>query len=613
MNKNILRLLALGLALSANVVRATEIRSPMLSEHGPLRHIMQKDKVQDSQWTMWSAGYSRESHAAFLEHGVKSHSLAALVFNKDNFRMTEIFANCYVPLTAENYNPYLRTSRLVPNIRYTEQGLMMGAKWVTEGFGGRWGVRGSVALRTIEQESLQDIYGQGSRVEDVKIKTIPRVMKSDGTFAGLADRTDASTYVTASGDLPLTALRYDLAEAAFQDTARTSMLTTDGGANFLVGQATAKRNDLAFLYGFVSSPNKPVYPPTLGAFSGGTETLPIQAASKAKLQTLPLTAGELKADTVYYIPNTNANTLAPYLNFITPQGTSSPATDLAYQQMKEQLWIVPSYNTSDADPLGNLYQDMVETSLVVGLEDWLNDRGFKFEDARRAGLGDLPVELFYERELNEDLLGELSVGVRLPTGTNANYESNPLIPKTGNGQHVELKVGGMLAYQWYENISVRGDMSYSFALKATEQRAAAFQGANIKNIGPRADADISWGYFVGHIDFNFFHPKTQQYSGVLGYELYIKGKDKVAFKQSSMQSWLGGTVNTTSYAVESNKQLLSNALAAQNTDSIGHKIRFESSYRFSEYFEMFIGGSYTFAGKNLPRETDAHAGLHLTF
>lgn len=653
MNRNVLRLLALGLALSAGAVSATEIRSPLMCEQGPLRHILQKEgNKESSEWETWSSGYRREAHTAFKEHGVKTQSLASLVFNKDNFKMSEIFPNCKVPLVSQNYNPFLRTARLVPNIRYSEQGFAVGAQWSTEGFGGRWGVRGSISFRSIEQESLQDIYGNGTRVEDLKITTLPRVLDVVGGVAqgvGLHQQEG------------VTALRYDLAEAAFQDSTRKSYITADPypwNATIATGNPPiefqlAGNSEMTldpsggaadtFDYAIVYSPGLPPRPPAIGGFMNKANEQEV----RDQFQPLPLTASDLQGGNVmYYIPRNGAAagtlSLAPYLNFIMPEFSTSPVQDLAYQEMKENLWLVqsidrpagggaPGEGANAPSLLETDYNRYVQESLVVGLEDWLEERGCKFEDARRAGMGDTPIEAFYQYNFAEELMGELVLGVRIPTGTSANYESNPLLVKTGNGGHTELKFGAMLVWQAWEKISIKADLSYSLALKAREQLSASFVGANIKNIGPRADADVSWGYLVGHLDFNFMHPQTDSYNCVIGYELYLKGKNTVKFRQAAVESWLGGTIDTTSitqgggpaavgnepvngtYSVSANPQALNNALAAQNTNSIGHKIRFESSIRFNEWVEASLGGSFTFAGQNLPRETDAHAGLHLNF
>jgi hypothetical protein len=98
----------------------------------------------------------------------------------------------------------------------------------------------------------------------------------------------------------------------------------------------------------------------------------------------------------------------------------------------------------------------------------------------------------------------------------------------------------------------------------------AFKGAAIKNFGPRADADIDWGYFVGRLDFTFFHPKTDNIKAQIGYEFYYKQEDHLNFKQKQAVSWLGNLVTSPNTP---NLKDLDNNVARANTESIGHKVR----------------------------------------
>ena len=58
---------------------------------------------------------------------------------------------------------------------------------------------------------------------------------------------------------------------------------------------------------------------------------------------------------------------------------------------------------------------------------------------------------------------------------------------------------------------------------------------------------------------------------------------------------------------------LGNKLAAANTESVAHKVRFETSYQMSQYLEMFCGGSFTVAGQNVMRDRDTHGGFNVRF
>jgi len=110
-------------------------------------------------------------------------------------------------------------------------------------------------------------------------------------------------------------------------------------------------------------------------------------------------------------------------------------------------------------------------------------------------------------------------------------------------------------------------------------RSDAFKGATVKNMGPRAEEDIDWGYFVGRLDFTFFHQKTDNVRAQVGYEFYYKTEDHFNFKQQSAASWLGNQVSapTVPYL-----KPLDNNVARANTEAIAHKIRGTARRSFNE-------------------------------
>jgi hypothetical protein len=182
---------------------------------------------------------------------------------------------------------------------------------------------------------------------------------------------------------------------------------------------------------------------------------------------------------------------------------------------------------------------------------------------------------------------------------------------SGNGDHWEVKLGGMIAFQPAKWINMKLDAYYSFVIEATEHRMAAFQGAAIKNFGPKADADVDWGYFVGRLDFTFFHPKSSDIRTVFGYEFYYKTEDHLTYKRSSMQSFAGQ--NLVDGAWVDDPRALDNHLARQNTESMSHKLRGEISYQANTYFELYASASSTFAGQNAFRDSDYQGGFLIRF
>ena len=76
------------------------------------------------------------------------------------------------------------------------------------------------------------------------------------------------------------------------------------------------------------------------------------------------------------------------------------------------------------------------------VEQWLADRGFVIATDEQTGLGDIPVELFYEHSFNDKWRGELCFGVLFPTGNGgSDYAGNPFRVQMGKGSHWEIKLG----------------------------------------------------------------------------------------------------------------------------------------------------------------------------
>jgi hypothetical protein len=252
--------------------------------------------------------------------------------------------------------------------------------------------------------------------------------------------------------------------------------------------------------------------------------------------------------------------------------------------------------------------------------EWLHDRGMDFETFTKEGIGDVDIEGFYEHTFNEHLVTELSVGVRLPTSKKSDYitdddrnTTNPYRVPLGNNGHWEVKGGGMVAWQPSDYFSVKGEAYYSMALEENEERAASFKNAFIKNIGPKADAAVDWGYFVARVDINVNHPKTSDITGVLGYEFMYKREENVRHTKTKLASWLGRMFNSTTGLFDETTYTLDNDLASQHTNAIAHRLRCEVSWILSDWLESFWGGAWTFAGKNMPREFDMHLGFHVAF
>jgi hypothetical protein len=209
---------------------------------------------------------------------------------------------------------------------------------------------------------------------------------------------------------------------------------------------------------------------------------------------------------------------------------------------------------------------------------------------------------------------ELSGTIVVPTGGKALYKSNPYQMYAGNGGHWEVAPGALIAIKGCDFISIKADARYHFVLNALEERAACFEGAKIKNIGPKVEADVKWRYFTGNVDVNFTHPNTAAITGLVGYQFNYRHKEVLKYTVDSLQSWLGnGYYKEGDCFYSSNPFNLDEELAVKNTDSTYHKLRVETSYLLSGWVEFFCGGSWTFMGKNAMASIDGHVGFHVAF
>jgi hypothetical protein len=591
MRKSVLKIgTFISTCVFACTLGAVEFRSPYLSERGPLRYTFEQKDENDYGLKLWTSSYARESHKAFMAHGTKTSPLSTLFFNKDEFRMREIFQNCDPSLASEHYNPYLRVLKIKPRVQYIEKGISFGGRFEYPVYKnkGRIGLRASIPLRQIEMERQDQNDRDTAQLQDLIIRQ--KQQQNDGTNAMYLGE----------------AYRLDFVEALPYEPTRTSAVVYNTTGIQVFGNAIADANNdkkMAVLL----SPEGYVPRQNVGVYDNATMTA-LTAVSSSGLTLDPATVYYFQSNTDYTSYDDTVANIA------------DEPTRLLQQDRKAEMWITSVHYATDEE---NLHEMNTESeNIAAGVRDavsiynenmyeWLADRGYVLEDSRVAGLGDIDVDLFYEHRLEDDLVFEIMGGVRIPTGGHDKYTGNPYRPSLGNGEHFEVRAGGMVAWQPLNWLSLKLDAHYSLVLEATEQRSAAFSDAQIKNMGPRADADIDWSYVVARLDFNLFHPKTKNLSTSIGYEFYFKTKDNLTFKDLTMASWLGRDWDGSAYNAD--LHTLSSTLAAKNTEAFGHKLRIESSHRFTPWFEMYVGGSYTVAGQNLPRETDCHGGMCITF
>ncbi len=617
MNYKLRLLLLAALAVSSSAF-ATEFRTPYLSDRGPLRHSFKKLSKKKMNLSTWSTMHAKEAHKAFLKHGTDSKELTALLFNKSTFNFREFFLDGKVPLTSPNYNPFIATLDYSPRAKYFEWGATFGGRidfpiWKEDNgcVKGRIGMRATVPFRTIEVER-QDITQNNVAADLSKLKQTEVItvgLKAAGDPAGAGKKADNLS--------PSSRLDF---VAALRDRTNNSVVTTPDefrfdifGQNIAVNSAAGANVALAF--------SEKGQAPQVKAFvfsdaSGGDALLASDPNSSifiaADVQRLPAAAtGGTAVQAAAAVTAVN-NTIQ---NFDSTRDYRAVGEQLDSNEVKtamENSWLVfkrASDANNDRGLVGGAAQTidrMLEDRIRqfnVDAFTFLANEGFLFDDYKRSGLGDIDLDVFYEHTFNKQMLAELVLGVRFPTGASKNSCNNPYraIAKLGNGEHFEIKLGANFAWDACKWFSVKLDASYNFVLENKEKRAAVFAGSTVKNIGPCTDADVDWGYFIGRLDFQFVHPKTCCLSTVMGYEIYYKTEDHVTFKKTTEVSWLGTAAK------------LDSKLARKGTESISHKARMESTYKANKYLDIFWGGAVTFAGQNVFRDMDAHGGFNVRF
>lgn len=661
MRKNLMKVAVLaGLGLVGQLA-ATDFRAPIATQMGPLHYSFDKLHKKKSNFTYFTTAHYRETNEAFMKNGTETHPLAQLIFGQPEFTISQAFQNQQTwewGLT-ENYNPYLRTVRLAPRVSYSEAGVFFGANWDYPVWHnkGRIGIRGSFPIRYVRMERDDEAEANALGLQGDVIKGETREV------IPFRNSPTQNSIITSVSSYRLALLRGILYKDALGQVIAACQPYGSGygvqiGQSFYQGQGTqaglraygSTGGEVPFVVIRAANPGEPPrgqggailvdtdtsdpangelgtttieYPQNYNDTPPATETPekynPLMLAADGSSGPVTVNDTDLIGNrAAVFVATTDGTTPVDYSNFFSPANAKN-VNDLWATTINGDNGLPIDTATNSVDFIDNLlsYYD-------GDVEQWLRDQGFVIATDEQTGIGDIPVELFYEHSFNDKWRGELCVGVLFPSGNGgSDYSGNPFRVQMGKGSHWEIKLGAMAAWQAIRCMNVKLDLSYNFALEATEQRKAAFAGATIKNFGPRADANVSWGYFLGNFDFNFTHPKSKKINGMIGYQLYYKTEDDIDFKSKTAMSWLGatwtdadGNIATDTVAGTQWSDLpmtLSNDVASMDTEQWAHRIRLEGSYNLSKYCTTSVGGLYTFAGQNMPVEADIHCACQVRF
>ncbi|MBY0352793.1 hypothetical protein K2W90_00335 [Candidatus Babeliales bacterium] len=632
--KKMLKVLVLTACAFSCTAVASDYRSPLITDRGPLRYDfdLKKDK-----WSLhtWSLGHFRNAEKAFTKHSFDTESIAKMIFGKSEFTISDSFeAGIENKYFFENSNPFLSAAKIRPCVTYSERGLTVGGRfeypvWQNKG---RIGIRASVPFRTVrlERDDEAEQSPGANQLQECIVKgdavSITDSMPTAKVFSPISRYKLALLY----------SLKYinNLNQVVRYLRLGTALAPAEMGASAYnnVNAANYVGTDIPFAI-ITSNPgglpprNRPTgvttdnaNPNGLFADQAGTIRLGADVSTNAQaLQALPNALGALNDNGYAFQAGTDYSNL-----FNDPKFNTLWATQVFNSKVAPAA--APSTegigSRAEVDFIDGLLQQY-DTNIF----NWLtNNTDYLLKTNQRAGIGNADIDFFYEHTFNDDWRVELCLGVRLPTdGDNDGVANNPYSARLGNDNHVEIKFAAMAAWAALDWLNLKSDISYNFVLEATENISATFKGATVKNFGPGVDAEIDYGYFRFNLDGTFFHRKTRKLATTVGYEFYYKTEDNINFKKKTAASWLGKVWATAAGApVEVGSGVpgtkfadyemnLDSKVAEKDTERISHRVRLESSWHAHRYLHLYVGSAYSFAGKNIPRESDTYGGFQIRF
>jgi|SRR5581483_4319936 len=610
MKKTLQSIVIFGTLCSAILQASWEFRTP-LSAHWRGYFHWQLSSVADAWWYdnlpsqkehtawdfhTWGVGYSRTASRAFWNcenHNTRdTRSLATLIFGTDAFRGEQAFTGgTFTTQTPANQallvnnNPFLGFAFITPRFDYNEYGAFMGIEF-SRNFGRdeKWhaGGRVSIPYKIIEIEQDNDYKLEETLADVVSVEQI----QLGGELPASGEPTSFEY-----------ALRFD-----FLNVMNFSNVSAQTNATDVIPIVMYNDNGTVTIAGVDVSGDSPDTE-AIGAYATKSNNGTLPAVPFRKLPSEvngPLGPdGQAGNGTtsffqtgVDYADNIRLDRNAQGTIFIVPRAVADP-------EFPGQTVI-----TTDAENLYNTLAPLINTDLnpaELASEFFLN-KGIDLAGySRTVGIGDLFAEAYVGYGDKQNWFFDGLLGLQFPTAKRQKNSNDLYFKPTGNNGHVEIKLGidtGWMPCDWF---AFEFDLAYHHAFRRSEKRAATFTGATVTNLGPEITAKVSWNYFVGRVDLNFFHPHNPDLGMTFGYELFAKGHDKVKFDQATATDLLGRP-----------NQPLDPEIYEKRTNALSNKLRAQVFNRWS-YFEVFAGGSQVVSGRDVMRETEAHLGFVVYF
>ncbi len=548
-----------------------------------LKYIYHLEPLAPSEETRtcnaWAGYYQRKCDSAYNVQSTDTHTspLAALIFNQANFPLNEAFGT-------QNTPPIniLFSTIFSPRVKYTDRGAVFGlvsshAINCNVVVGGRLTIpyrdfemrltQGPIVNNTLNPALLNAVVRE-------QVENIPGVPVPVETFAYRLDFLSTLPAAWTGPDINVKFVNY--ANPQFRNDITMGNIDVTDNPQF-----SAKNRNSVFV---VEREDGSAPPPPFGA--------PL-----TKVQGFP----NLPADGEGLLDNEAAK-------FHHPTNYTPLGNNVAQQA---QLWVEPSLTPAGV-PVNNALiienaVDALISSPATPINEILTAAGITFDSQKRKGVGDIDAQFFSQYWWNTCSFVEGNIAVRIPS---ARRQMNPgliLLESVGNNGHAELMLGGRGYYHDFNWFLLQADALYSWVFKRSENVAAPFQGATVKNIGPSVPADIHWGYFVGHLEAAAYPRYNDRNYAVLrvGYEAYVKTKDHISLE-----------TNTVSQFVPNLPPLdPSAAVLKANTHVTAHSLYSEAIFRHD--FDHVTAGIFAsvggvVGGKNTPKEVNWYVGLEFT-
>ena len=561
----------------------SQFRSPVSLEYNYGRFGYRLPPINDDAWNLrlFGGGYARSADKVFAKKDcvcpetcvpktnrsdvtTTTRNLAHLFFGKESFRPEEIFTNASLCNRTTCCNPWLVFSTLNPCIKFSEKGVVFGfdlRNRLNEN-GCYAGIRAQLPVKVVEVNHFRGC--------DLEVKN-PNAVCTTNTV-GLNGQTLSS--LTARLDFLRQLKRAD--GSPFLQLANGSALVAGQQAAVGVAVGTPVATVLQRDSGTCSGQNNVV--PTVTETAGldrlnsdGSGLINDQVGKFVNLENYSLLAENCDALSELY--------LLPVLEGNNPSFT------------QESQYI--------QDELNNILLQLSINDQDNALA-FFRQKGINFcKDERVVGTGNLTFDLYLGHE-TDCAYHDVMIGFRLPTDKTNRDPDRLYLLSTGNNGHGEFKVGiegGWYAHSyWVFNWNV----SFNHVFNTCERRAAAYECATVKNIGPSVPAEIGWSYWIAQFNWNLFHPDCPSTGMTLGGELFAKKDDNVSFLRATAVDLCGDTAD------------LNPCLLEDNTNSLSLKVRGEVFHRHN-CFELFGGASHAFAGRFAAKESEWHLGVNIYF